>query len=277
MQTNSRLIALFCLGILLGAALTILVGRYTHTLYLATDYQPLLKEVEESLEMAIPIMQLNIDEEMTEFNKRVKKQARGKFLLLPAQSVQKKVVDYLEQAKKIPVLFEQVQTLQNQLLMSIDTMSFNKQQHKSIIEKRQPIKINSVSPFMQQLNTQLQQLNMVMLEKKIVDILYERFGKDLIVCSTDVILLPNSTYLVQGDKFELKVGLVCHTTSLNNAQLFVDDKQVEENGSDLFYVQKKCNKIGEQQITGSLVVMGEDSLKKTYPFTQRYTVVKPCR
>jgi hypothetical protein len=277
MQTNSRLIALFCLGILLGAALTILVGRYTHTLYLATDYQPLLKEVEESLEMAIPIMQSNIDEEMTEFNKRVKKQARGKFLLLPAQSVQKKVVDYLEQAKKIPVLFEQVQTLQNQLLMSIDTMSFNKQQHKPIIEKRQPIKINSVSPFMQQLNTQLQQLNMVILEKKIVDILYERFGKDLIVCSTDVILLPNSTYLVQGDKFELKVGLVCHTTSLDNVQLFVDDKQVEENGSDLFYVQKKCNKIGEQQITGSLVVMGEDSLKKTYPFTQHYTVVKPCR
>ncbi|MBK9462875.1 MAG: hypothetical protein IPN94_26540 [Sphingobacteriales bacterium] len=277
MQTNNRLIALFCLGVLLGAALTILVGRYTHTLYLASDYEPLLKEMGESLEMAIPIMQLNIDEEMTEFNKRVKKEVRGKFLLLPAQSVQKKVVDYLEQAKKTPVLFEQVQTLQNQLLMSIDTMSFNKQQHKSIIEKRQPIKINSVSPFMQQLNTQLQQLNMVMLEKKIVDILYERFGKDLIVCSTDVILLPNSTYLVQGDKFELKVGLVCHTTSLNNVQLFVDDKQVEENGGDLVYVQKECNKIGEQQITGSLVVMGEDSLKRTYPFTQRYTVVKPCR
>ncbi|MBK9460664.1 MAG: hypothetical protein IPN94_14860 [Sphingobacteriales bacterium] len=123
MQTNNRLIALFCLGILLGAALTILVGRYTHTLYLATDYEPLLKEVEESLEMQKTLTEEQINNTLGAFEAKVKKENRGGNKFDSAQNIRKLAEDYLTQHQNQVSTPQQLKQLYQQMFAKVEKVS----------------------------------------------------------------------------------------------------------------------------------------------------------
>ncbi len=282
MQTNNRLIALFCLGILLGAALTILVGRYTHTLYLASDYEPLLKEMEESLEMQKTLTEEQINNTLGAFEAKVKKENRGGNKFDSAQNIRKLAEDYLTQHQNQVSTPQQLKQLYQQMFAKVEKVSI------PAITETMPflhtltdntLNNTAVSNKMPQnvklLYSKLQQLQIKVLETTLVDYWFSRLGE---ICRLGVfrepILMPNATTLHQGDTLKLSIGFLCNNPSFVVA---VDDKKIFGGMDGLARITRPCDKVGEHIMKGTITHLTGFGEKTTYPFTQRYTVVKPCR
>ncbi|MBP7535046.1 MAG: hypothetical protein KA783_11410 [Chitinophagales bacterium] len=284
MQTNNRLIALFCLGILLGAALTILVGRYTHTLYLASDYEPLLKEMEESLEMQGIIMQDFVDRSMMSFNRHTQKQNRGfdKFAL--ASNIYSDSNNYISLSKNQISTPQQLKKLYERLLAEVpkeeiakiiettpflNVLTANAQQTSAITtSSNMPIEVK-------RLYAKLQQLQLKILVNNLIQYWYSTVGELADMFPTrEPILMPNATTLQQNDTLRLNIGFLLQQSLL---MADVGKEKIFGDNDGLIRITRLCNEIGEHKIEGVVSYSGYFSEKTTYPFTQHYTVVKPCR
>ncbi len=287
MQTNNRLIALFCLGVLLGAALTILVGRYTHTLYLATDYQPLLKEMEESLEMQKTIGEEQINNTLTAFEAKVKKERRGEDKLELAQKIQKLADDYLTQTQNQINTPQQLKQLYQQMFAKVEkeniqamteTMPFLHTLNNNTLNNTAVS--NKMPPNVKLLYSKLQQLQIKVLETTLVDYWFIK-ADNPIFCQFGTpkdpqsVVIPNATTLQQGDTLDLMIGLL--SERLQGVTLKVDEKEIIIDIDGFARITRLCDKVGKQEIKGTIIHLQGNGAKATYPFTQRYTVVKPCR
>ena len=280
MQTNNRLIALFCLGILLGAALTILVGRYTHTLYLATDYQPLLKEMEESLEMQKTIGEEQINNTLTAFEAKVKKERRGEDKLELAQKIQKLADDYLTQTQNQINTPQQLKQLYQQMFAKVEkesiqamteTMPFLQTLNDNTLNNTAVS--NKMPQNVKLLYSKLQQLQIKTLVATLVDYWLSKVPE---MCRGGFgsTLMPNATTLQQGDTLKLAIGFLWHAP---NFVVTTDNQKIFGSEDGLVRINRLCDKVGEQKIGGTITHINAVGEKTTYPFTQRYTVVKPCR
>ncbi|MBK9460665.1 MAG: hypothetical protein IPN94_14865 [Sphingobacteriales bacterium] len=287
MQTNSRLIALFCLGILLGAALTILIGRYTQTLYLATDYQPLLKEVGESLEMQITLTEEQISDRLMFFEAKVKRETRGEDKLDSAKNIRKLADDYLTQTQNQINTPQQLKQLYQQMFAKVEkeniqamteTMPFLQTLNDNTLNNTAVS--NKMPQNVKLLYSKLQQLQIKILLATLVDY-WSIKADNPIFCQfgtpnyTQSVVIPNATILQQGDTFNLMIGLL--SERLQGVTLKVDEKEIIIDKDGFARISRLCDKVGKQEIKGTIVHLQSNGAKTTYPFTQHYTVVKPCR
>lgn len=283
MQTNIRLIALFCLGILLGSALTILIGRYTHTLYLATDYQPLLKEVEESLEMQKTIIEEQVSDRLEAFEVKVNKEKHGENKLDSAQNVRKLADDYLTQTQNQINTPQQLKQLYQQMLAKVEkgniqaiteTMPFlhtltDKTLNNTAVSNKMPQNVKL-------LYSKLQQLQIKILEATLVDYWSSKVGDyAMYYLLPKPTLMPNSTTLQQGNTFKLDIGFL--SAYMPDLIVTVEGARVFGGIDGLAHITRPCDKVGEHVIKGTITHLTSFGEKKSYPFTQQYTVVKPCR
>lgn len=109
-------------------------------------------------------------------------------------------------------------------------------------------------------------------EATVVDKLFEKVGeKTILYDKFQAAVIPNSTYLLVGETFEAKIYLAA-SSSMARPTIAVGGRVLSLDADGMAKFSMTAGSPGEQSISGTVSTTTSTGEKKTYPFTQKFTV-----
>lgn len=109
-------------------------------------------------------------------------------------------------------------------------------------------------------------------EAQVVDKLFSKVGETTILYDKfKAAVIPSSTYLLVGEKFEADIYLAA-SSSMARPTIAVGGRVLPLDADGMAKFSMTASTPGEQTISGSVTATSSSGVKKTYPFTQKFTV-----
>jgi gliding motility-associated protein GldM len=109
-------------------------------------------------------------------------------------------------------------------------------------------------------------------EAAVVDKLFSKVGeKTILYDKFQAAVIPNSTYLLVGETFEAKIYLAA-SSSMARPTIAVGGRVLALDPDGMAKFSMTAGTPGEQSISGTVSTTTSTGEKKTYPFTQKFTV-----
>lgn len=109
-------------------------------------------------------------------------------------------------------------------------------------------------------------------EAAVVDKLFSKVGEVTILYDKfKAAVIPNSTYLIQGETFEADIYLAA-SSSMARPVITVGGSTLPLDADGMAKYKATASGVGEQTISGTVSTVTSTGERKTYPFTQKYTV-----
>ncbi len=109
-------------------------------------------------------------------------------------------------------------------------------------------------------------------EAAVVDKLFSKVGeKTILYDKFQAAVIPNSTYLLVGETFEAKIYLAA-SSSMARPTIAVGGRVLALDPDGMAKFSMTAGSAGEQSISGTVSTTTSTGEKKTYPFTQKFTV-----
>jgi gliding motility-associated protein GldM len=112
-------------------------------------------------------------------------------------------------------------------------------------------------------------------EAAVVDLLFGKVGeKTILYDKFAAAVIPNSTYLFAGEKFEAKIYLAA-TSSMAKPTITVGGRNLPLDKDGYAVYNETAGSPGEKTINGTISTKTGTGQLKSYKFTQKYTVANP--
>lgn len=112
-------------------------------------------------------------------------------------------------------------------------------------------------------------------EAAIVDNFFGRVGeKTILYDKFKAAVIPNSTYLLQGEKFEAEIYLAA-SSSMSRPKISVGGRALSVDGDGMAKYTATASGVGEKNFSGTITTKDSYGKSKSYKFSQKYTVATP--
>ena len=109
-------------------------------------------------------------------------------------------------------------------------------------------------------------------EAAVVDKLHDKVGeKTILYDKFQAAVIPNSTYLIEGETFEAQIYLAA-SSSMAKPQITVGGRGLATDANGMAKFSMPASGAGEKTITGTVSTTDSYGNRKSYPFTQKFTV-----
>ena len=109
-------------------------------------------------------------------------------------------------------------------------------------------------------------------EAIVVDKLFEKVGeKTILFDKFQPAVIPSSTYLLQGEKFEAQIYLAA-SSSMSRPQISLGGRGLPLDANGMAKYSETASGVGERTLSGSITTQDSYGNTKSYPFTTKYTV-----